>query len=79
MCSSDLLVNLVTMFSPDVIALGGGVVKSADLFLERARQMVAEICTQVPAERTRIQLASLGADVGLRGAACAWIHRYGAK
>ncbi|HEY2014885.1 MAG TPA: ROK family protein, partial [Bryobacteraceae bacterium] len=31
------LANLITMFTPDTIALGGGVMKSADLFLDRAR------------------------------------------
>jgi len=67
--------NLVNMFLPGEIALGGGVMKSADLFLDRIRQVVREICTQVPAEKTTIALASLGADTGLLGAARAWSHR----
>jgi glucokinase len=70
------LANLVTLFTPNTIALGGGVMKSADLFLDRARQVIAEICTQVPAAKTRLTLASLGQDTGLAGAARAWIHRY---
>ncbi len=69
------LANLVTIFAPDTIALGGGLMKSADLFLRRARDVVRRICTQVPAEKTRIMPASLGADAGLVGAAQAWIHR----
>ncbi len=70
------LANLVTMFVPDTIALGGGLMKSADLFLDRARAVVRTISTQVPTEKTRIMPASLGADAGLIGAAQAWIHRH---
>jgi hypothetical protein len=49
--------------------------KSADLFLDRIREVIRNICTQVPAEKTLVTLASLGADAGLAGAARAWIHR----
>lgn len=70
------LANLVTLFTPDTIALGGGLMRSAGLFLGRAQQVINEICTQVPAGKTRLTLASLGPDTGLAGAARAWIHRY---
>jgi glucokinase len=63
------LANLITVFAPDAIALGGGVMKSADLFLDRIREVIRDICTQVPAAKTRITLASLGPDAGLAGAA----------
>lgn len=71
------LANLVTVFSPDMIALGGGLMQSADLLLPGALAVVREICTQVPLERTSIVLASLGQDVGLLGAACVWRYRSG--
>jgi glucokinase len=70
------LANIVTLFCPEVIALGGGLMKSSSLFLEDALQTVRQICTQVPAEKTKIVLASLAADVGLLGAAQSWLHRY---
>lgn len=70
------LANLVTVFTPDVIALGGGVMKSSGLFLGDVLKVVRETCTQVPAEKTRITLASLGHDVGLLGAAQGWLSRY---
>jgi len=73
------LANLVTLFTPDIIALGGGVMRSSDLFLERARQVVRQTCTQVPAEKTEIALASLGQDTALAGAARAWLDRYQPK
>jgi glucokinase len=63
------IANLVSMFAPDVIALGGGVMRSADLFLDRIHAIVKESCTLVPASTTKIVLASLGADAGLLGAA----------
>jgi glucokinase len=70
------LANLVTLFAPGVIALGGGVMKSSSLFLDRARAVIRRICTQVPSEKTELRLASLGADTGLVGAARAFLHRY---
>jgi glucokinase len=70
------LANLITLFAPDRIALGGGVMKSNDLFMANARRVIMDVCTQVPSEKTRIRLASLGTDAGLRGAAQAWLLRY---
>jgi glucokinase len=70
------LANLVTLFTPEMIALGGGVMKSASLILKDAVKVVGEVCTQVPADKTRICIASLGSDVGLLGAAQSWLHRY---
>lgn len=70
------LANLVTMFTPDVISLGGGLMKSSELFLDGAIAVVRKTCTQVPVEKTRIIMASLGSDVALLGAAQAWLCRY---
>jgi glucokinase len=69
------LVNLITSFTPDTIVLGGGVMKSSSLFLPRARDIIRELCTQVPAENTTITLAALGNDTGLAGAAQAWVSK----
>lgn len=71
------LANLMTVFAPDKIALGGGVMKSSELFMHTARKVIKQICTQVPAEKTQITLASLGKDVALLGAARAWLLRHG--
>ena len=71
------LANLVTMYCPDVIALGGGVMQSADLFLERALDIVRTRCRLVPVEQTRITRAVLGSDVALLGAAQVWQARFG--
>ena len=71
------LANLVTMFCPQTIVIGGGMMRSADLVLAPALSLVKRICTQVPAENTSIVLAGLGRQSGLLGAACVWFHRAG--
>jgi glucokinase len=69
--------NLTTLFCPDAIALGGGVMQSGHLFLTTIRQVMKESCGLVPFEETELTLAQLGDDTGLAGAACAWLHRFG--
>jgi len=72
------LANLVVMFTPDAIVLGGSVMQSADLFLEGIRKVIRESCRYVPFEKTEIALASLGEDANLIGAARVWHHRFAA-
>jgi glucokinase len=73
------LANLINIFCPEVIVLGGSVMKSAALFMDGIRAEIRRSCTQVPSERTGIRLASLGADAAIIGSACAWHHRFIAK
>lgn len=71
------IANLVTLFVPDVIALGGGVMESRDLFWERILSIIRASCGLIPFEKTRLLPAALGADVGLIGAAQVWKTRFG--
>lgn len=71
------LANLVTMFVPDAIVLGGSVMKSSDLLLEGIRKVIAASCRFVPYEQTALTLASLGESSNLIGAARVWHHRFG--
>ncbi len=66
------LANLVTMFAPDVIALGGGVMRSASLLLDGALRAMRESLTLVPASTTKVVLGMLGDDAVLLGAARAF-------
>jgi glucokinase len=68
--------NLVTLFTPDAIVLGGSVMKSADLFLPGIHKLIRESCRFVPFERVKLALASLGDDTNLIGAARVWHHRF---
>ena len=71
------LANLINLFTPDAIVLGGSVMKSADLFLDGARKVISQGCRFVPFEKTELVLASLGEDANLIGAARVWHHRFG--
>ncbi len=70
------LANLVTLYVPDAIVLGGSVMKSSDLFLDTIHKIIAASCHFVPYQRTEITLASLGEDANLIGAARVWYHRF---
>lgn len=73
------LANLVNIFCPEVIVLGGSVMGSAPLFMGGIKDEIRRNCTQVPFERTEIRLASLGPRAGIIGAARAWHHRFAGK
>ncbi len=73
------IANLVTLFTPDAIVLGGSVMKSAVLFLEEIRRTVCRCCRYVPYEKAELTLASLGEDANLIGAARVWHHRFNRK
>ena len=70
------LANLITLFTPDAIVLGGSVMKSAALFLDAIQKTIAGACRYVPFEKSEIALASLGDDANLIGAARVWHHRF---
>ena len=70
------LANLVNIFCPEVIVLGGNVMESAALFMDGIRAEIRRNCTQVPRERTEIRLASLGPNAAIIGAAWAWHYRF---
>jgi glucokinase len=70
------LANLVTMFCPDSIVLGGSIMKSAPLFLSRIKEVIRQSCALVPFDKTELTLASLGEDANLIGAASVWYHRF---
>lgn len=70
------LANIVSLFIPDIILLGGSIMRDANLFLDRIHQVIRQNCGLVPHERVELSLASLGPDVGLIGAAQVWYRRF---
>jgi glucokinase len=69
------LANLINLFVPGRIVMGGSIMKSMNL--EEIRKVIAKGCRFVPFEKTELALASLGEDANLIGAAQVWHHRYG--
>ena len=62
------LVNIIHIFNPEVIILGGGVTLMGDQLLGPAKKIVQQRAMKAPREAVRIVLAQLGNDVGLVGA-----------
>ncbi len=63
------LLNLVNIFNPEMIIVGGGVSKMGDLLLEPAWQVVRERAYRLLAQAVRIVVAELGDDAEILGAA----------
>ena len=70
------LSNVMSMLMPEVIALSGSVMQSADLLLDPIRTIIRSNCRLVPAESCEIAVSSLGANAGLIGAAQVWHYRF---
>jgi glucokinase len=69
------LANLINLFVPEMIVLGGSIMKS--LRLEDLRKVISLGCRFVPYQQTELALASLGENANLIGAARVWHHRFG--
>jgi predicted NBD/HSP70 family sugar kinase len=63
------LVSIVTTFDPEKVVVGGGVSNAGDLLLTPARAVLQERAMTQEWRHMTIQLAELGEDVGLLGAA----------
>jgi glucokinase len=63
------IANLINIFNPQMIVLGGGVKEAWDLFISATHEEIMRRAFQVPAERTKIVPSLLGDDAGMIGAA----------
>jgi glucokinase len=68
------LVNIIHIFNPELIILGGGVTQMGEMLLGPAKRIIETRAMQVPRESARIVMAELGSDVGLIGAGA--LHYY---
>lgn len=65
------IVNVINIFQPDVLCIGGGVSKQGENLLAPVRAIVEkERITKHNEKQTKICAATLGNDAGLIGAAC---------
>ena len=63
------IVNIIHFLDPEVIALGGGVSKAGDFLLDAVRAEVAKMVMYKTLPYARIEIAKLGPDAGIIGAA----------
>jgi glucokinase len=65
--------NLVSVFDPEVVILGGGMADAANLYLESLRNAMLERAQPIAARRVRVVVSKLGAKANLLGCArLAW-------
>ena len=64
--------NMVHLFSPEVVVIGGGMSQAGDLLLGPVRKMLTRCDPPCPFLETPVVQATGGDDVGLRGAAAYW-------
>ena len=62
------LVNIIHIFNPERILLGGSVTMMGDMLMEPALRITKERAMQAPYKAVRISMAELGANAGLVGA-----------
>jgi glucokinase len=64
------IANVINIFQPDILCIGGGVCNEGDPLLLPLREMIRDqIYTKMLEKNTRVELAKLGNDAGIIGAA----------
>lgn len=64
------ITNAINIFQPDVLCIGGGVCNEGDPLMVPMRELVKkEVYTRMLTKNTRIEVAALGNDAGIIGAA----------
>ncbi len=63
------LVNLVHIFNPDLIVLGGGMMNMGEMLMGPACQVLEQRGLELPRRRVRLAISELGNRVGVLGAA----------
>ena len=63
------IISLINVLDPEIVVLGGGVSLAGDFLLDAVRERVASLVLFADMPYARIELARLGADAGIIGAA----------
>ena len=61
------IANIISLLNPEVVVLGGGLFRAADLFLDPVRREAARWAQPLAARAVRIEVSRLGEDAGLYG------------
>lgn len=63
------LVNVINLFNPEMIIIGGGVSRAGERLLSSARAVIRQKALQISQQQCEICVAQLGDGVGMAGAA----------
>ncbi|HMN11474.1 MAG TPA: ROK family protein [Bellilinea sp.] len=70
--------NLISIWTPEVLCLGGGMMRAADLYLPMIKEQIKLNCTLVAAEKVSIRLTKLGKHAALIGASQVFLQKQSA-
>lgn len=62
------IANIITAFDPEIIILGGGVIKAGEIVIDSINKVVEKRCFKNMASSCSIVTAKLGSDAGVMGA-----------
>jgi glucokinase len=69
------IAGLISVFDPQIVVLGGGLMQASDLMLDRIRRQALSWTQPIAAKVVRVEKSALGEDAGLFGAArLAWLE-----
>jgi glucokinase len=63
--------NLVSLFDPEIVVIGGGLAGASDLFLSALRTAMKERAQPIAVKKVKVAVSRLGGDANLLG--IAWV------
>jgi len=67
--------NLVSLFDPEIVVIGGGLAGASDLFLDALRRGMKERAQPIAVKKVKVAVSRLGGDANLLGVAWAAMRR----
>jgi len=67
--------NLVSLFDPEIVVIGGGLAGACDLFLDALRKGMKERAQPIAGKKVKVTVSRLGGDANLLGVAWAAMGR----
>jgi glucokinase len=67
--------NLVSLFDPEIVVIGGGLAGASDLFLDTLRMAMKERAQPIAAKKVKLTVSRLGGEANLLGVAWAAMGR----
>ena len=65
--------NLISLFDPQIVVIGGGLANASDLFIESLSKAMSQYAQPLALKQLRVRVTQLGGQANLLGCAClAW-------